>query len=65
MDVLGFLQGKKAKPADDNEIQPGELKDAGVEIKPGDPRLKGGINRDNLDSSERQKLDNLRKNKSS
>lgn len=64
MGVLEFLKGKTKNPAEDSDdIKPGELQEAGVEIKKGDTRLKNGVTYDNLSSSERQRLDDSRKKK--
>ena len=63
MGVLDFLQGRKPKKVEDDQIDPGELQDAGIEIQKGDSRLKGGISRSNLSELEREKLDNMRKKK--
>ena len=60
-----MLKGKPEKEIDENEIQPNELQESGIEIQRGDSRLKEGIRRDNLSADERRKLDEMRKKKKS
>jgi hypothetical protein len=63
MGLFEMLKGKKRPEVDSDEIQPGELIEAGVEIQRGDKRLKEGITRSNLSAQEREKLDALRNKK--
>lgn len=64
LDTLKGIVGKKDKMTDPDQIQPGELSQAGVEIKPGDRRLKQGVTYSNLSPDEKRKVDNVRnKNK--
>ena len=57
--VTDILFGKKPKP-DDDELQPGELKAAGIEIQRGDPRLTTGVTLSTLSADERRRIIELR-----
>lgn len=63
VDELKARMGMKKRPKaeDDDEIEPGELSGAGVEIQRGDSRLKKGISFGNLNSSEQERLRKFRR----
>lgn len=52
---LRKLQGRK-REVNDNEVDTDEIRESGLTIKKGDPRLKGGIRMDNMTESERQAI---------
>jgi len=64
-DQLKKLTSKKAKAVDDDELEGNELSSSGVEIKRGDSRLKKGLRLSNLTASERAKVVERRKARSS
>jgi len=59
-DELSKLGKKKRPHVDQDHIEEGELKEAGVEIQAHDPRLPGGISQSNLTKAERARLRKLR-----
>lgn len=59
---LGLPQNKP-KSLDDDQIYPGEMKEAGFDIPAHDPRLKNGLRRSNLTPEELSKFDPSRKRK--
>jgi hypothetical protein len=59
-DEMAKVFKKKKAPVDADEIQPGELQGAGVEIQKGDSRLTKGLRLSNLTPSERAKVQKKR-----
>jgi hypothetical protein len=54
---------KKQRGVEDDETDASEMQEAGISIRPGDPRLQQGVRQGNMTPSEREKLRRLRKQK--